>query len=103
MDFKEWLKLVEHANAPGSRQGLYPLGYGGMGLYPACDMMNWAADAITYMPPKDKVFKMIWGDGILANPNPGEKNKEIWATTPTDLTGKFKMIYGDGILAKNKN
>ena len=101
MDFKEWL-LSEAATRPGAKQGLYPLGYGGVGLYPACDMMNWSADAFTYMPQRmnvgGKAFKMIWGDGILSNPNPGEKNKEGWPEGKPDL-GKFKMIWGDGILA----
>jgi hypothetical protein len=64
--FEEW--LVEHATRPGAKQGLYPLGYGGIGLYPPSDMMNWAADALVYMPVKDRVLKFIWGQGILARP-----------------------------------
>lgn len=82
MRFKEWLN--EHASRPGAKQGLYPMGYGGIGLYTPCDMANWSADAITYMPAawlKPKIIeapfmtktyidertrqKFIWGKGIL--------------------------------------
>ena len=100
--FKEWLIFVESATRPGSKQNLYPAGYGGIGLYPANDMMNWGADSFTYMSQKQKVFKYIWGDGFLANPNPGERNKEAWPEGRPDLTGTFKMIDDRGILSKLK-
>jgi hypothetical protein len=32
MNFKEW--LIKESSNPGSKTGLYPLGYGGIGLYP---------------------------------------------------------------------
>ena len=82
--FKTWL---EAASRPGAKQGLYPLNYGGIGLYTPCDMANWAADAITYMPAewlKAKVIekpwpvktfvdpkrqqKIVWGKGMLSDP-----------------------------------
>ena len=68
MHFKEWIHLNEDAGAPGAKQSLYPMGYGGIGLYPPSDVITWASDAITYMPEKVRFIKFIWGDGILGNP-----------------------------------
>lgn len=67
MNFKEWL-LKEDAGSPGAKQALYPMGYGGIGLYPPSDVVTWAADAVTYMPTKMRQLTFIWGDGILSNP-----------------------------------
>jgi hypothetical protein len=99
MNFKNWISIVESATRPGEKQGLYAPGYGGIGLYCPCDIINWGSDALTYMPAKDRVFKMNWGKGILSNPNPLEINKEVCFSEPPDLTGKFKMIWGKGILS----
>ena len=60
MQFKEWLSLQEDAGAPGAKQGLYPIGYGGIGCYPPPDLMNWSADAITYMPREDRKLEFKW-------------------------------------------
>jgi hypothetical protein len=50
MDFKNWLNLQESsAGRPANKSGLYPLGYGGIGLYPELNFIPRAADAITYM------------------------------------------------------
>lgn len=66
LSFRKW--LVEHATRPGAKQSLYPLSYGGIGLYTPPDYMNWAADAVTYLPQQNRFLKFIWGDGFLGNP-----------------------------------
>jgi hypothetical protein len=68
MNFREWLNLIENAGSPAAKQGLYPPAYSAVALYPPCDIMTWAADAITYMPPERAKRKFIWGKGILAKP-----------------------------------
>lgn len=68
MRFKEWLRLNEDAGSPGAKQALYPMGYGGIGLYPPSDVATWAADAMVYMPSQMRSLKFIWGDGMLENP-----------------------------------
>lgn len=84
MTFKEWLLLTEDASQPGAKQGLYPVGYGGIGLYTPCAMANWAADAITYMPPSWLRFRMI---------------KEPWETkTFVDEERRLRFIWGKGML-----
>jgi hypothetical protein len=44
MEFREW--LMENASHPGSKQSLYPLGYGGIALYTPPDIITWSADAV---------------------------------------------------------
>jgi hypothetical protein len=66
MRFKEWLILQEDAGRPGAKQGLYPPLAHQCAHYPPPDILTWGADAITYMPAKDRVFKMIYGKGILS-------------------------------------
>lgn len=55
MNFKEWL-LLESSN-PGSKTGLYPLSYGGIGLYPPQWYLTRSADAIFYLSIDDRIYK----------------------------------------------
>lgn len=55
MNFKEWL-LKEGSN-PGSKTGLYPLGYGGIGLYPPSWYPTRSADAIYYLSVDERIYK----------------------------------------------
>lgn len=68
MDFARWLTLTEDAGSPSSKQLLYPLSYGGIGVYPPGDVITWGADALTYMDPKHRQLTFIWGDGFLSDP-----------------------------------
>ena len=77
MNFKLWLQLMEDAGGPAAKQGLYPPGYSAVALYPPCDVINWGADAITYMPKKHLNFKFLWGQGMLACPPEYSKPKEL--------------------------
>lgn len=100
MEFREW--LVEHAGAPGSKQTLYPLGYGGIGLYTPPDIITWSADAVTYMPPKDRKLQFQWGKGMLAKPE-GLQITNIPDTESKPETGKPVFKWGKGILEKPDN
>jgi hypothetical protein len=55
MNFKEW--LVKEGTNPGAKTGLYPLGYGGIGLYPPQWYPTRSADAIFYMSIDDRIYK----------------------------------------------
>ena len=55
INFKEWL-LTEGSNA-GAKTGLYPLGYGGIGLYPPQWYLTRSADAIFYLSLDDRIYK----------------------------------------------
>jgi len=97
MQFREWLN--EHAGAPGSKQTLYPLGYGGISLYSPSNMINWSADAITYMPPEDRRLQFNWGKGMLAKPE-GLEIHNIPEKNVQPETGKSKFKWGKGMLSK---
>ena len=55
MNFKEWL-LKESSNTSG-KTGLYPLGYGGIGLFPPQWYISRSADAIFYLSIDDRIYK----------------------------------------------
>jgi hypothetical protein len=53
MNFKEFLESAD----PGSKTGLYPLGYGGIGLYPPAWYITRSADAIYYYTIDKRIYK----------------------------------------------
>ena len=55
MNFREWL-MAEGSN-PGAKTGLYPLGYGGIGLYPEPWYLTRSADAIYYLSIDERIYK----------------------------------------------
>jgi hypothetical protein len=55
MNFKEW--LVKEGSNPGTKTGLYPLGYAGIGLYPPAWYPTRSADAIFYMSIDERIYK----------------------------------------------
>jgi hypothetical protein len=55
MNFREW--LVKEGSNPGAKTGLYPLGYGGIGLYPTAWYPTRSADAIYYMSVDERIYK----------------------------------------------
>lgn len=71
MNFKEWL-LVEGSNA-GAKTGLYPLGYGGIGLYPPQWYLTRSADAIFYLSLDDRIYKGKDHPRLKKLPGPSEK------------------------------
>lgn len=55
MNFKEW--LIGEGSNPGSKTGLYPMGYGGIGLYPPSWYPTRSADAIYYLSIDERIYK----------------------------------------------
>lgn len=55
MNFREW--LISEGSNPGSKTGLYPLGYGGVGLYPPPWYLTRSADAIYYLSIDERIYK----------------------------------------------
>lgn len=53
MNFKEFLE----SSNPGSKTGLYPMGYGGVGLYPPSWYITRSADAIYYLTIDERIYK----------------------------------------------
>jgi len=54
MDFRQW--LMNEGSNPGGKTGLYPLGYGGIGLYPPQWYPTRTADAIFYASIDERIF-----------------------------------------------
>lgn len=54
--FNEYL-IKEDDRRTGSKTGLYPLGYGGIGLYPDADMMTHSADAAFYLTNDKRLYR----------------------------------------------
>jgi hypothetical protein len=54
MNFREW--LVNEGSNPGAKTGLYPLGYGGIGLYPPQWYLTRSADAIFYLSMDERIY-----------------------------------------------
>lgn len=54
MEFKKWLN--ESSNT-GGKTGLYPLGYGGVGLYPPTWYTPRSADAFYYLSNDERIYK----------------------------------------------
>jgi hypothetical protein len=53
ISFKKWL-ISESSNS--GKTGLYPLGYGGIGLYPPQSYLTRSADAIFYLSIDDRIY-----------------------------------------------
>jgi hypothetical protein len=49
-------QYLEGARTSSSKTGLYPLGYGGIGLYPDSDYLTHAADAILYLTIDKRLY-----------------------------------------------
>jgi len=54
--FAEYVLLKEGSRLTSSKTGLYPLGYGGLGLYPDADYLTHAADAILYLTQDTRLY-----------------------------------------------
>lgn len=74
LNFKEW--LIEGSN-PGGKTGLYPLGYGGIGLYPPQWYPTRSADAIFYMSVDDRIYSGKDGGKFNISHIPGKSNEKL--------------------------
>lgn len=107
--FWEFLQIVEATRA-GSKSGLYPLGYDGIGNYTPADWITSAADAFYYMSKDERLFKThegspfkishIKGEDEIKNPKghgmPGEEVKPKGHGMPgLEIQPKYKMPPGD--------
>lgn len=105
LQFSEWLNLVESSRNPGTKSGLYPLGYDGIGNYPPADILTNSADAITYLSMDARIFKTHEGGpfdiahipGKVKEPGghnmPGEEIPYSVGTTPAPIA--YKLPPGD--------
>ena len=75
MNFKEW--LIKEGSNPGSKTGLYPLGYGGIGLYPPSWYPTRSADAIFYLSVDERIYKGNEGGQFSISHLPGKSNEKI--------------------------
>jgi hypothetical protein len=81
MNFKEWLSqsdeiLLERSNSSG-KTGLYPLGYGGIGLYPPQWYLTRSADAIFYLSIDDRIYKGKDGGSFNISHIPGKPPQNL--------------------------
>lgn len=75
MNFKDW--LIQEGSNPGSKTGLYPLGYGGIGLYPPQWYPTRSADAIFYLSIDDRIYKGKDGGSFDITKLPGKSNEKL--------------------------
>ena len=52
--FKKW--LLNEVEATSGKTGLYPLGYGGISLYPSLYFIPISGDAITYISQDERLY-----------------------------------------------
>lgn len=93
--FSEFMVLKEDDRRTGGKTGLYPLGYGGIGLYPDADMMTQSADAVFYLSIDNRLFSNgdvapfsiahLPGHKQYDNPNSGENEPFDISHIPGDV------------------
>jgi hypothetical protein len=79
-NFRKWLERSERISEgsnPGAKTGLYPLGYGGVGLYPPSWYPTRSADAIFYMTIDERIYKGKEGGSFDITHIPGECGTEM--------------------------
>lgn len=107
LKFKDW--LINEGSNPGGKTGLYPLGYGGIGLYPPQWYPTRSADAIFYLSIDDRIYKSNEKGPFDITHLPGEVNTKmnsgeggLWDIKkikgkPSHLKkGSFAAAYGEG-------
>jgi len=72
ISFKSFLEGTN----PGAKTGLYPLHYGGVGLYPPQWYLTRSADAIFYVSRDERIFKSTDGGSFNINHIPGGPPKK---------------------------
>ena len=105
--FLQFLDLMEASRRPGTKSGLYPLGYDGIGNYPQADIITRAADALYYMSQDHRLFRYWDGspfsitnvsgsDEIVKPKNHGMPGKEEGYGPPQAIPQpKYKLPPGD--------
>lgn len=102
LDFRGWME----GSNPGSKTGLYPLGYGGIGLYPPSWYPTRSADAIFYLSVDDRIYKGKDGGQFDITHLPGKVSSSmnrgedgLWRIS--HLGGSPSHPSGDNFAAKN--
>jgi hypothetical protein len=87
MNFKEWLlqsnEIIKESSNTSGKTGLYPLGYGGIGLFPPQWYVSRSADAIFYLSIDDRIYKVNDGKQFSIKHIPGDSSqntnsKRLW-------------------------
>ena len=111
MNFKNWLHNQEKQYLEGNTRTagktlLYPLGYGGIGLYPTAWYMPYSADAVYYIsnderfskngdgPPFD--IRHLPGHKQFKNPNNGDGPPHDISELPGKVNYKKYFTAKDG-------
>lgn len=68
--FKNWFKINEGKTS--GKTGLYPLGYGGIGLYPLQTYLPGSADALLYISLDNRLYDNGDGPPFSIKHIPGE-------------------------------
>jgi hypothetical protein len=102
--FWKFWRLVEDSRA-GTKSGLYPLGYDGIGNYPPAYLIPTAADALYYLDIDDRLF--AWNEGppwdithlpneddVIPHRDHGMGDKEIKPSRDIKMPGKPKPPEG---------
>jgi len=109
LNFKDW--LISEGSNPGGKTGLYPLGYGGIGLYPPQWYLTRSADAIFYLSVDERIYNSTDKTSFDITHIPGESNTKLnsgesglWSirgiggesTSPKINKDGFSAKYGEG-------
>ena len=97
MNFKEW--LLAEVEATSGKTILYPLGYGGIGLYPLQYYLPSAADAITYITHDKRLYHNGEGAPWSIKHIPPEP---AWPATKNPNNGEGKPFSIDHVPPKTK-
>jgi hypothetical protein len=105
LNFKNW--LMNEGSDTGSKTGLYPLGYGGIGLYPPQWYITRSADAIFYLSIDDRIYKGKDSGQFDITHIPGDHNEKmnsgdggLWDITR--IRGKPSHLKKNSNFAANK-
>jgi hypothetical protein len=97
LNFKDW--LINEGSNPGSKTGLYPLGYGGIGLYPPQWYLTRSADAIFYLSIDDRIYNSTDKTSFDITHIPGKSNTKL--NTGESGLWNIKKIEGESSPPKN--
>jgi len=89
--FKDYLINEERRTA--AKTGLYPMGYGGIGLYPPQDWLTSSADAVLYITQDERLYNN--GDKAPFDISHLSGHKQ-WANSNNGTKGPFDIRHIPG-------
>jgi hypothetical protein len=99
--FNEFLLLKEDDRRTGTKTGLYPLGYGGIGLYPDANLMAHSADAAFYISIDNRLFRNGDAAPFSITHLPGHKQYGDAANSGDNEPFDINHLPGNIIAPKN--